>query len=289
MPDRERPLAGERPPKPLTRCYDRRRQALRRPLEPGQCACPSRRRSAGHASRRSSWPRGDTRRSTRWGRTAGASAGWLRRPRTPARCKAALGPRTSDARSRRPGPARPGNPGGAAVDGCGAGAFAWHPQTCRRHPAPDGLAPEPQLVELGQLLGRQRRPEVGVTFADPGQRRLADLIPIAAVARPATPPRDQALSTPHPVGLQEPEHLPLANADQPCRLRSRNPALVQIDERLQTPEFLLTHRDQRHRRPASLALGRARRLTSLSSQRLTFTSSGYTLLLGKVNYDKHAT
>src|SRR5215218_5458806 len=36
MPDRERPLAGERPPKPLTRCYDRRRQALRRPLEPGQ-------------------------------------------------------------------------------------------------------------------------------------------------------------------------------------------------------------------------------------------------------------
>src|SRR5215208_2937196 len=35
MPDRERPLAGEHPPKPLTRCYDRRRQALRRPLEPG--------------------------------------------------------------------------------------------------------------------------------------------------------------------------------------------------------------------------------------------------------------
>src|SRR5688500_9605238 len=35
MPDRERPLAGERPPKPLTRYYDRRRQALRRPLEPG--------------------------------------------------------------------------------------------------------------------------------------------------------------------------------------------------------------------------------------------------------------
>src|SRR5215207_7114171 len=38
MPDRERPLAGERPPKPLTRCYDRRRQALRRPLEPGLAA-----------------------------------------------------------------------------------------------------------------------------------------------------------------------------------------------------------------------------------------------------------
>src|SRR5215217_7288143 len=38
MPDRERPLAGEHPPKPLTRCYDRRRQALRRPLEPGQYA-----------------------------------------------------------------------------------------------------------------------------------------------------------------------------------------------------------------------------------------------------------
>src|SRR5829696_5434769 len=40
MPDRERPLAGERPPKPLTRCYDRRRQALRRPLEPGQDTRP---------------------------------------------------------------------------------------------------------------------------------------------------------------------------------------------------------------------------------------------------------
>src|SRR4051794_6350061 len=36
MPDRARPWSGEPPPRCLTSCYDRLRQALRRPLEPGQ-------------------------------------------------------------------------------------------------------------------------------------------------------------------------------------------------------------------------------------------------------------
>src|SRR5215213_497078 len=36
MPDRARPWSGEPPPRHLTSCYDRLRQALRRPLEPGQ-------------------------------------------------------------------------------------------------------------------------------------------------------------------------------------------------------------------------------------------------------------
>src|SRR3954471_13827357 len=34
MPDRARPWSGEPPPRHLTSCYDRLRQALRRPLEP---------------------------------------------------------------------------------------------------------------------------------------------------------------------------------------------------------------------------------------------------------------
>src|SRR3954462_3046322 len=36
MPDRARPWSGEPPPRHLTSCYDRLRQALRRPLEPKQ-------------------------------------------------------------------------------------------------------------------------------------------------------------------------------------------------------------------------------------------------------------
>src|SRR3954454_23540611 len=36
MPDRARPWAGDPPPRHLTSCYDRLRQALRRPLEPGR-------------------------------------------------------------------------------------------------------------------------------------------------------------------------------------------------------------------------------------------------------------
>src|SRR5215213_11202093 len=35
-PDLARPLGGERPPRRLTRCYDRFTLALRRPVEPGQ-------------------------------------------------------------------------------------------------------------------------------------------------------------------------------------------------------------------------------------------------------------
>src|SRR3954447_13005219 len=34
MPDRARPWSGEPPPRHLTSCYDRLRQALRQPLEP---------------------------------------------------------------------------------------------------------------------------------------------------------------------------------------------------------------------------------------------------------------
>src|SRR4051794_16780203 len=36
MPDRARPWSGEPPPRHLTSCYNRLRQALRRPLEPKQ-------------------------------------------------------------------------------------------------------------------------------------------------------------------------------------------------------------------------------------------------------------
>src|SRR3954471_701338 len=36
MPDRARPWSGEPPPRHLTSCYDRLRQALRQPLEPKQ-------------------------------------------------------------------------------------------------------------------------------------------------------------------------------------------------------------------------------------------------------------
>src|SRR5438128_1600194 len=36
MPDPARPWSGDPPPRHLMSCYDRLRQALRRPLEPGQ-------------------------------------------------------------------------------------------------------------------------------------------------------------------------------------------------------------------------------------------------------------
>src|SRR4051812_43278704 len=38
MPDRARPWSGDPPPRHLTSCYDRLRQALRQPLEPGPAA-----------------------------------------------------------------------------------------------------------------------------------------------------------------------------------------------------------------------------------------------------------
>jgi hypothetical protein len=65
-----------------------------------------------------------------------------------------------------------------------AAVLARDPEAGRGHPAPDRLPAEPQVVGLGQLLGRERRAEVGVALADRGQRGLAHRVGVTPVARP---------------------------------------------------------------------------------------------------------
>src|ERR671911_2525530 len=60
MPGPARPSAGEHLPRPLTRCYGRLTQALRRPVEPGQYAAePYRRVLERHGLKQSMSRRGD--------------------------------------------------------------------------------------------------------------------------------------------------------------------------------------------------------------------------------------
>jgi hypothetical protein len=70
------------------------------------------------------------------------------------------------------------------VDGLGP-RLAPGPDPGGHHPAAQGLAADLDLVPLGQLLGRERRAEVGVALAHQRQGGMAHSVRQAVVARPA--------------------------------------------------------------------------------------------------------
>jgi hypothetical protein len=63
---------------------------------------------------------------------------------------------------------------------------ARQPQPVLNHPGPQRLARYRKPMLLRQLLGRQRRPEVGVALADQGRSQVPHAVADAVVRRPAT-------------------------------------------------------------------------------------------------------
>jgi hypothetical protein len=59
-------------------------------------------------------------------------------------------------------------------------------------------------LDLGQLLGRQRRPEILVALADDGQAGLAEGRAMRTVARLATTLRDQGVRAVSAEGVEQP-------------------------------------------------------------------------------------
>ncbi len=60
------------------------------------------------------------------------------------------------------------------------------PEPVLDHPLAQGLTRHLKPVALGQRLGSERRPEVGVALANQRQRELSRASPDAVVRRPAT-------------------------------------------------------------------------------------------------------
>jgi hypothetical protein len=75
-------------------------------------------------------------------------------------------------------------------------------------PLAQRLDADRQAVDLGQLLGRQRRPEILLAFAHDGQACLAEGCAISAVAGLATALGDQGVRAAGAEGVEQPIDLP---------------------------------------------------------------------------------
>src|SRR5882762_4342296 len=144
--------------------------------------------------------------------------------------------------------------------------FAVEPQPLGDHPFAQGLAGERKAVLSGELLGGQRRTEIGVVLTHDPQNRRADRLGSLAIARPAAFLRDQPLRTLGPKRLQQPPHLALAALQQLRRCTNRQTTAIDVPQHLETPQLPIAHAQHRHRRRPPQPAKRPRRLTSLLSR-----------------------
>jgi hypothetical protein len=161
------------------------------------------------------------------------------------------------------------------VHGLGPG-LPLDPEPGRDHPLAQRLVRNRQIVQLGELLGREGRPEIGVALAHDRQRRRADLVRQSAVARPATPPRRQPRSTVGPEASKQAENLARAQAQQRCRLGNRQAAILDLRQRLDPGQLRPAHHHHRHAEPPSRPRNGGTRVTSLPCKALTLARCAYT-------------
>ena len=126
---------------------------------------------------------------------------------------------------------------------------AIDPQTRADHPDPQRLAGNRTAVHLCQLLRRQRRTKISVSFANQRQRQITIRLGQTIVARPTAPFRNQAGGAPMLQTGQQPKHLPPLQAEQFAGIRDTQTARPNAQQNFQPIEFLLAHRHHRHRAP----------------------------------------
>jgi hypothetical protein len=156
--------------------------------------------------------------------------------------------------------------------------LAFLPEAGGDHPTSDRLAAQADAVQLAQLLGGQRRTTVRVALADDRQRRGADIIGLAPVARPAALLGDQTLDAAGPQRLQQPQRLPSTDAQQLGGGRRRQSLTIQIAQHLQPRQFLVAHAPNRHPKPSRQHAGR---VTCLTGTGVTFSSGRYSAISPK--------
>ena len=156
---------------------------------------------------------------TRSRQIADASVGRSRRRQTPVACIVARGPRTTNARYRRPAPTRQHSHAAAAAGGCACAAYDR--ATARfDHPLAQRFPAKRDAMILAQLLRRQSRAKIPVPLADDRQNRAPQCFGFAPIAAAIAPFRNQAGWTLDPIGLQQSKHLTSLEPQQlRCRLR----------------------------------------------------------------------
>ncbi len=113
----------------------------------------------------------------------------------------------------------------------------------RQEPAPQRLRAHRDPVPLGQLLRRQRRPEIPIPLRiEPEDLRLHRLghPPVRRLAPPAMHQPPVPL-TPNP--LHQPSHVPRRQRQQHTRLHLRDPLLHRLADHMHPPQILSTHDD----------------------------------------------
>jgi hypothetical protein len=126
---------------------------------------------------------------------------------------------------------------------------ARQPQPVLDHPLAQGLTRDLKPMALRELLGRQRRPEVGVALADQGQSQVAHTITQAVVRRPAArlvPKRRRAVLA---KGPQQPLHLTRAQAQDLGRVRHTEAAFDDPGQHLDPSKLALAHQNPSHPPP----------------------------------------
>ena len=125
--------------------------------------------------------------------------------------------------------------------------LAVDPQTLRDHPLAQRLArPSGNPVQLDQLLGRQGRAEIAITFANDRQRLVPDRLGMTPVARLAATARNQTRAPGGLEGSQQPEDLTAADPQNRRRCRRRQTACRNIAYHIDPAKLLCAHHHQRH-------------------------------------------
>src|ERR1700692_4659973 len=148
------------------------------------------------------------------------------------------------------------------------------PQTCRDHPLPNRLARKVNAVQLRELLRRQGRAKVRVTFPDNADGCSAQSRRVAAVARPTALPGNQGPGASLSVGLGQSKHLAPAKAHQRRGFRYFEPARSQILQHAHPVDLRPAHRNHRHR--PKTPQPKPWRVSSLSGPKVTSLSGVYT-------------
>src|ERR1700688_825195 len=147
------------------------------------------------------------------------------------------------------------------------------PQTCRDHPLPNRLARKVNAVQLRELLRRQGRAKVRVTFPDNADGCSAQSRRVAAVARPTALPGNQGPGASLSVGLGQSKHLAPAKAHQRRGFRYFEPARSQILQHAHPVDLRPAHRNHRHR--PKTPQPKPWRVSSLSGPKVTSLSGVY--------------
>jgi len=116
-------------------------------------------------------------------------------------------------------------------------------------------------MTFSQLLGRQRRTEIGIMLANQSNRMIAHSVGQAVVRRLAAPPVRNRCCAAITVALQQPMRLSRRQLHQIGRRRSRQTASIKPNQNLNPIQLSLAHQHYTHRIPS---------LQTPTGQRLTF-------------------